>query len=375
MKNQIVINGIDYILDSEKLRERIQEAVAEYGKTHTEKRDFWKELSINTGLLRSTIQGWYNEGRVPRNTGDLKKLMEYLGGDWPPVLTPISTCTEIEDDNTKAKFLELISQSKELGINSYFLAVFVGKVYGDDYSLYSWFMMKKGRIIPSKEIVEHVDQVVAIIKHNSAVPKKKVKFFKNRTRNGYAARIRHVGMDAIFVWKYFRLICNFEVTFWQVLRFVCERLSADEEFESAFLFLIEKAEKAFVDYYFPVEAREGNVIPQMRRNKNYKLTSAIVIIYTLPGEGIFERIIQRHRIRQYAKNNEIRLDESFSSITADSSWYDLKNAVGKVEMGFCDAVILVSSSKILNCELADKFRLYTYENGVPVIYLDEAYYL
>lgn len=373
MEKQVTINEIDYVFQPDELDKRIGIKIAEHRKRHTGK-PFWEDLKESIELERSTIQGWYKEGRVPRNPEDLKKLMEYLGGDWSPVLIPVSACPDIYANNKKERFKALVSELKNRGISSSFLINYMNKCFGHHCSLLLWDMMKRGKTTPSDDLIYFLDRTVAIIKHNADFPSKKVCFVKRRQHNSYATRIRHVLIYADFVSNYFRLILNFDVNYFQILGFLYGWLLADKIFEEAFLTLLKMAEETFVNDNFNVEKNETDTCYKTRGRKGFEPTSACALIFTLPGEGVFDRIVQRKRIRQYANNKNIRLDESLSSIRQDSCWMDLCDAVKKIKRGDCDAIILSSSSEVVNTELADKFRLYTYKHGVSVIYLDEAYY-
>ena len=305
------------------------------------------------------------------NVDRLVKLLEYLGGPWEPILTPISVASSDENyQNLHERMQDIIVIAKENGIKEGFIRWYLNIIlgYGIDYIV--WRNVRKGKIVPTEELINDCDFLVATILDNAKKTSLEVTENKEYRKRHYEYRRNQVGISVEFIHKYLTLVCNYKLTLWQTYMIIYGLKNSDKTLDEVLNEFFDRTCLVDMAKLFPV--KESGSYRQM--NKNYHISSAMGAVFTLPGEGIWSRRPQIRRLKNYAKNNNITLIETKINSFHDTSWYDLKECMDFVQNGFYDAIIIPDSEKVCSKEIASIIKQYAYENGIPVIWLNEIAY-
>ena len=388
-KKLIEINGIEYQLNGAKLQEQVEKAIAEFQKNTDMKGSFWDDLKETTGgyegLARTTVIGWY-EKHLPRNSNDILKLIDYLGCGMDAFLSPIAFETEcLDEDNFMEKVDQIIEKRKKLHIGYFFLAIYLEVFGGYEISIALLWKILRRKKIPSEKLCSDILKLMAIVEHNSKCDmidpfnsdafNSEDQFVKERCSLN-RVKMQQLGLDAQFVSEYLRRVKRYKIDTFSMIKVVNGFCIPSVEFCDDWEEILNYAASYIMYSQFPLTNGQIEYASNKKIiNNSYVCKKSIPIVFSLGENRIHERLSQIKRIENFAKTKEIVLNEMYIHYYQDSSWYNLRNAVDLVEAGHGDSIILYSRNSFVDIELRDRFIQYAVCHNVPVIFLEDMYYM
>lgn len=155
MKEQIVINEIEYKFDNGKFREVIE---ARKTKLHQSQAAVLRDIAEHCHTSPTTIKNWVYSGASP----DMKlitSIVDYLGVPILDVLTEVFD--EVEESKTRIDMSAEVSRLRVRMKNSILsfrgIYEYLACIRGFDISRWTLFWIIRGKRIPSVELYKEID--------------------------------------------------------------------------------------------------------------------------------------------------------------------------------------------------------------------------
>lgn len=189
-------------------------------------------------------------------------------------------------------------------------------------------------------------------------------------------KMQQLGLDAQFVSEYLRRVKRYKIDTFSMIKVVNGFCIPSVEFCDDWEEILNYAASYIMYSQFPLTNEQIEYASNKKIiNNSYVCKKSIPIVFSLGENRIHERLSQIKRIENFAKTKEIVLNEMYIHYYQDSSWYNLRNAVDLVEAGHGDSIILYSRNSFVDIELRDRFIQYAVCHNVPVIFLEDMYYM
>lgn len=188
--------------------------------------------------------------------------------------------------------------------------------------------------------------------------------------------MQQLGLDAQFVSEYLRRVKRYKIDTFSMMKVVNGFTIPSVKFCDDWEEILNYTASHIMHSQFPLTNEQIEYASSKKLiNNSYVYKKSIPIVFSLGKNRIYERLSQIKRIENFAKIKEIVLNEMYIHYYQDSSWYNLRNAVNLVEAGYGDSIILYSRNSFAYTDLRDRFIQYAVCHNVPVIFLDDMYYM
>lgn len=377
----ITIDNIQYQFNGYELQARIEYEIA--NKDTNE--NFWDSLKSETGVSRTTVVGWYSK-HMPRYTDDLKAVLNYLPGDWYPILIPISLTPNDDNYSSIVDKIKVINEVRtRLKVKSSFIRTYLILCKEYEISYYVLWRILSGKITPSEILCEDILELLAIIDHNSKFEKKeaicevediRIQEIWRVQRKAYKLKMQQLGVFADFIAQYLEKIKNYSIDWFTLVKILNGLATPTAELYEEMEQLLDIVAKTLMRCIFPLSDKQLGMLGDVSIsvNPHIKYKNAIPIIMCRNRNSFYDRYSQYKRLERFADNNEITLNTMYVHYLHDASWYNLKDAFDIVESGGSDVVLMYSEEIFISSELKQRACMYAYSHNIPIVFLSDVYY-
>lgn len=380
--NLITIDLTEYQWMGKKLETEIENAKEKFKNNKKGKGGFWKDVKKESGLSRSTIEGWY-EKHVPRVADDIFILANYLGCSAYLFLEPIAYATkQLEKTDIPEKIDIIKKKRKELHIDVVFLHIYLVVICGHEISLALIWQILCGKKMPSANLCNDILNLFALVEHNS-----KCDFLDpvnvclshdemlayRKACHIYRTQAKQLGLNMTFISRYLQKVKGYKINPLSIRAIMYGIYFPTDSFKAALEELFDQTAQYTMCMLFPLTSDQTHYATSRKQIKSsYVCKKAISVVFE---SNIYERRKQIKRIESYAENRHIKLNEMKVHFFRESNYDELREAMNLVEAGYYDAILLYARGTCVHKDIEDKFSQYAVCHNIPIIYMEDQYYI